>query len=386
MSTDVEANVTSVFDADFLLSLARQKSSEGRSRLTAIILDLFDEQGGTLTERQRSLMYGILQSVINDIESSVRQAVAGRMALMDDVPRDIISKLANDSINVAFPILEKSGLLRDEDLIEVIKLRTEEHMLAITMRQHVSESVCDAIVETGKESVIVSLLKNGNARISENTMGYLVEQSRRVDTFQEPILNRDDLKPELAKRMFLWVSAALRDHIVSQFNLDKATVDELLEEVTAAEIAATGAAERTSKASELAEALKDEGLVTVDILLTALAEGEVPLFIALYAKVTKLREFLVQRLVFEPGGEGLAIASKGIGMSQDDFLRLFEYCHLAKAGTHDEVVQQTPALRAFYSQMPRRAAFEVLKMWHRGSDYLSAIRELEVRLKDYGNS
>lgn len=378
--------MTTVFDADFLLSLARQKSAESRSRLTAIILDLFDEQGGTLTERQRALMFGILQSVINDIEVSVRQAVAGRMALMDDVPRDIVSKLANDTINVAFPILEKSGLLRDEDLIEVIKLRTEEHMLAITMRQQVSEPVSDAIVETGRESVIVSLLRNANARISENTMGYLVEQSRRVDSFQEPILKREDLKPELAKRMFLWVSAALREHIVEQFDLDKGTVDELLEQVTSEEIAATGANARQSKASELADALKDEGMVTVDILLTALAEGEVPLFIALFAKVTKLREFLVQRLVFEPGGEGLAIASKAIGMSQGDFLRLFEYSHLAKAGTHEEVAEQTPALRAFYSQMPRKAASDVLRMWHRGSDYLSAIRELEVRLKDYGDS
>ncbi len=371
------------FDADFLMSLARQKSAESRSELTNVIIDLFENQSSVLNERQRAQMYGILETIINDIEVSVRQAVAGRLALMDDVPRNLVSQLANDEINVAFPILSKSGLLRDADLIEVIKLRTEEHMLAITMRKFVSEHVSDAIVETGREPVIISLLKNANARISTNTMEYLVEQSRRVDSFQEPILSRDELSPSLAKKMFLWVSAALRQHIISHFNLDKATVDELLEQATADEIAAAGQSQK-KKVAELADALREEGLVTVEMLTTALREGEVPLFVALFAQVSKLREHLIQRLVFEQGGEGLAIACRGIGMSEKEFLELYEYCHLAKAGTKEEVEAQIPSLRAFYSNTPRKAAVDVLKMWHRGSDYLGALRELETRLQDHG--
>ncbi len=217
------------FNAESLMSLARQKSAESRTQLTQIIIDLFDHQSAVLSERQRTLMLSILQSIINEIEVSVRQAVAGRLALMDDVPRDIISKLANDEISVAFPVLSKSGILRDTDLIEVIKLRTEEHMLVVTMRQSVSEKVSDELVETNHEPVIISLLKNTNAKISANTMEYLVEHSRWVDSFQEPIVHRDDLPPALAQRMFLWVSAALREHIVASFKLDKGTVDEMLE-------------------------------------------------------------------------------------------------------------------------------------------------------------
>ena len=98
------------FDAESLMSLVRQKSVESRTQLTQIIIDLFDHQSAVLSERQRTLMLSILQSIINEIEVSVRQAVAGRLALMDDVPRDIISKLANDEIRVAFPVLSKSGI------------------------------------------------------------------------------------------------------------------------------------------------------------------------------------------------------------------------------------------------------------------------------------
>lgn len=374
----------SSFDAEALMLLAREKSAESRNRLSQIIVDLFDNEGSVLTERQRTLMFGILQAVINDIETSVRQSVAGRLALMDDVPRDLVSRLANDEAKVAFPILSKSGLLRDSDLVEVVKLRTEEHMLAITMRQSVSEPVCDALVETGHQPVIISLLKNSNAKISETTMEYLVEQSKRVDSFQEPILNRDDLNPMLAKRMFLWVSAALRQHIVSSFNLDKATVDELLEQVSSEEIL-TKSGPQKKKVQELADALKDEGMVTVDMLLTALNEGEVPLFIALFSKVTKLREHLVQRLLFEQGGEGLSIACKAIGMSEEEFVRLFKLSNVAKAGTQQDIEKRLPAVSSFFQATPRKAAIDVLRLWHRGSDYLGALRELEVRLKDHGN-
>ncbi len=370
------------FDAEYLMTLARQKSAESRTRLSGIIVDLFDESTGVLSERQRTLMYGILQSIIKEIEVSVRQSVASRLAIMEDVPRDLAVSLANDQISVAFPMLSKSGLLRDNDLIEVIQHRTEEHMLAITMRQSVSAQVSDALVESGHEPVIISLLKNPNATISSNTMQYLVEQSKRVDSFQEPILNRDDLDPALAKRMFLWVTAALRQHIINVFNLDRATVDELLEQATADEIAATTKPTK-SKASELVDILKDEGMVNTDMLLTALREGEVSLFVALFAKVSRLREHLIQRLIFEPGGEGLAIACRAIGMSEEEFLKLYEYSHLAKAGNQSDIESQLPALKSFYQHTPRKAAVDVLKTWHRGSDYLSALRELETRLKDY---
>jgi len=51
-------------------------------------------------------------------------------------------------------------------------------MLAVTMRQSVLEKVSDELVETNREPVIISLLKNTNAKISANTMEYLVEQLR----------------------------------------------------------------------------------------------------------------------------------------------------------------------------------------------------------------
>ena len=82
----------SAFDAEYLLSLARQKSGESRNRLTQVIVDLFDDGERVLNERERSLMYSIMENVIQEIEVSVRQSVAGHLALQSDVPRDLIKR------------------------------------------------------------------------------------------------------------------------------------------------------------------------------------------------------------------------------------------------------------------------------------------------------
>ena len=58
--------------------------------------------------------------------------------------------LANDDIEVAYPILAFNKVLQDADLIEVIRHRTLEHQLVIAIREDVSEAVSDALVRTGK--------------------------------------------------------------------------------------------------------------------------------------------------------------------------------------------------------------------------------------------
>lgn len=369
-------------DSELLFQLARSKSAQSRARLAEIVSDLFDERQGGLSDRERSLMYSILQGVIKEIEMSVRKTVAERLSDAPDVPRELVMTLANDEIDVAYPILMRSGLLRDADLIDVVRLRTLEHQLAVAARHHVSEEVSDALVETGSEGVVVTLLRNANARISAKAMEYLVEQSRRVDTFHEPILRRQDLNPELAKRMFFWVSAALRQHILDSYNLDQKTVDDLIEQAVGEEIEnAAAEGKRGNKVEQLAEVLRLEGLVTPEMLVTALNEGEVPLFVGLFSRFAEIREYLVTRILFEPGGEGLAIACRAAGIGKIHFASIFAQAQLAKAGSADEVRAELPRALAFYDSISTEAALSVVQRWRRGSDYLAAIRTLQESLR-----
>ena len=375
------ADTKEEFDRDYLISLAREKSVEGRNRLGQLMLAMFEGDGGDLSDRERQLMFDILSGIIHEIEMTVRQSLAERLADAGDAPEDLVNTLANDEIEVAYPILSRSGLLRDGELIEVVQRRTLEHQLAVATRKEISEAVSTALVETDNESVIVKLLHNENARISDTTMAYLVEQSERRDSFQEPLLRRNDLEENLAKRMFLWVSVALREFIVDRYEMDATTVDALLEEAAQREMNEAPKRASGKKAAMLAEVLKDEGMVTPQMLVIALKDGEVPLFIALFCRLTGLREVLASRILFEPGGEGLAIACKGVGISKPIFSTVFSLSRNARAMDREQINKDLIEALKFYDRISSKGAEQVLRTWQLGSDYLGAIRQLQERMR-----
>ncbi len=366
-------------DSEYLYGLARDKSVAGRMALAETISDLFLQRDCTLTERERTLMFSILRQMIHDAEMSVRRLISAQLAERDDAPRDLVQRLANDEIEVAYPILTKSTVLHDTDLIEVIQQRTLEHQMAIAIRQSVSETVSGALVQTGHKDVITTLLENYNAKISDATMEYLVDEAKRVDTFQEPMLRRHDLDPRLAKRMFMWVSAALRQYILENSGLSQIDIDDLLEKVALEEVEAVTSPDRPKRKSEtLAAELDMSGKVTPELLVQSLSEGEVGLFMAMFRRFTGLRELLVMRLVFEAGGEGLAIACKAVAIDKENFSSIFALSRKARPGSDTTLKRDTRKVLAFYDRISEDAAKQVVRRWQRDVDYLAAIRELEV--------
>ncbi|MCW9033260.1 MAG: DUF2336 domain-containing protein [Rhodospirillales bacterium] len=365
--------------ADDLFKLARDKSAKGRTNLAETISELFDGASGELTDKERNLMFNILQGIIQEVEVSVRKNLSGKLASAKDAPYDLISMLANDEISVAYPILSQSSVLRDMDLVDVIKRRTNEHQLAITLRDDISENVSDALVENGDTNVVENLLRNDNAKISETTLEYLVEQSQRIDTFQDPLLHRSDLKEDLAKRMFMWVSAALRQHIVDRYEIDEDEVDALLEEATLDEIDVILVEKKNKEqaSTKLAATLKNENLATPNMLVAALMDGEVALFIAMFSELTGLNQTLTARIIFEPGGEGMAIACKAVDIPEFQFGTLFKMSRKSKPSVAKALDIELPKVLHLYRRMDPEAAVKVLHRWQRGGEYLSAIRLLQ---------
>lgn len=377
--------MTSSIDLNSLTHLAHSRSPESRKALAAVMADLFIAEDGTHSDRERSLMLNILEQVIADAERTVRRTLSRKLADMPDAPPDLIRYLAADDADVAFPILTRSRVLFDEDLIEVIRNRTLEHQLAIAMRYSVSEAVSAALVESGEISVIETLLQNDNANLSQRTLRYLVEQARRLDAFQEPLLSRRELGPDLAKKLFIWVSAALRHRIVDRFALDSETVDLLLQEAALEAIDADGPDICTDSVARpvpapghgLAGGVAEEGLLDVSLMVQAMAQGEVNLFISLFAQASHLSTRLVQRILFDPGLQAFAVACKGIGIDRNTFSQLFEFSRSARPNSRATVKQELAAALACFDRLTLDNARGVLHAWRLNPDFAAALRALE---------
>ena len=366
-------------DVDYLMQLARSKSTAARGELAATINDLFLGKHDVLSDAERTLMTDILRHLIHDVEMSVRRDLAERLAQNPMAPRDLIKSLANDDIEVAHPILSRSQVLHNMDLIEIVHHRTLEHQLAIAMREGVPEDVADALVGTGQRNVIATLLENPSAKISRTTMEYLVEQSRRIDRFQNPLVARPDLGPDLAKKMYWWVSAALRQHIVENFSVDPTDIDNTIESAVTDALRKADIYDPTkTKPFELADRLAEISAITPRLLIEALRQGEVNLFEALFVKLTGIRLTLARRVLFEPGGEGLGVACKAAGIERRDFATIFVLSRRAHPGkTPLESAELTKVLE-FYDKLDPATAQSVLQRWRRDPGYLDSIRRIEL--------
>ena len=362
-----------------LLTLARDKSVAGRTALVGAVSDLYFEHPSGRGERETALMTGILDQLIHDVEMSVRRALAVRLADRDDAPRDLVVTLANDQIEVAHPILSRSNVLDDEELIRIIGQRAAEHQLAIAMRRSIPSAVSDALVGAENEGVIKTLLENKNAAISQATMAYLVEQSRRVDAYQNPLLVREDLGPALAKRMYWWVSAALREHILQNFEIDPADLDRTLQRTVKEVVAESRKAATPGGGGQgaLAEHFHGNRAITPRLLIQVLREGEIPLLETLFAKFTGLNPALVKQVLYESGGRGLAIACKAAEIEKSDFASIFLLSRQGRAGDKTVDPRELTNVLAFYDTLLQTGAAAVIDRWLLDPDYLGAIRDLK---------
>ncbi len=360
-----------------LLSLANSKRADDRRLLFGTIADLFLSEEARLTDRERALMASILQKLVAEVEMEVRRALANSLASEPEAPAELIGVLANGEIEIAQPILLHSSVLTDPDLIRIIGYRGREHWLAISMRSPLSEFVSDAIVATGDEDTIESLLKNQDAELSQRAMEYLVAESERVDRFQEPLLKRHDLPPELAIKMYWWVSAALRQYMVRTYKMSELSVDQMVEETTARLTRAlpseAKSADQTTAA--LIDRLSQRNELTPLHLIKFLRSGHIGAFIVGLSHMAGLDGQMVRQIVFEAGSESLAITCKAVGWQRTEFADLFLLSRKFQGTAQISPATIEETLK-FFDDVTEPTANSVLHYWRRDPYYAQAIDEV----------
>jgi uncharacterized protein (DUF2336 family) len=365
-------------DVGHLVDLARDSSTEGRNTLAIAIGNLVDDNARQLTTHELALMNDILKKLVQDVARPIRKSLASKLAKSHNAPREVVELLANDDFDIASPILLKSDLLSDDALIEIIRHRTQAHRLAIAMRRAINFQVCDALVATNATDVIRTLLQNHGAQISQSTMAYLAEQSRTVDEFQEPLLHRKDLEAALAKRMYAWVSAALRQFILENFQVDELEIDLAVGKVVDSVIDDNEPqSEEDTAASNLASELAKEGEVTASLLLQTIRQGEIPLFEALLANMAHIKISSVRKLIYDEGAEGLVIVARAADIDRTSFTSIF----LLLQRVHPkELAKDAYAMKRaldLFDRLKADTAAKVVERWKLNPDFLRSIKRLE---------
>ena len=282
-------------DVQALLGLAAGRSGAARAQLANAVTDLFLPAAQRLTDQQRALMTDVLGRLLGTVEMEVRRHLAEALSRSPASQPDLEARLASDSIEVARPILERSRVVRNPALMDIVIQCAEEHRMAIALRETVSPPLTEALAERGlkgsEDDVLEGLIRTEDPVLSRRAMELLVAESKRNGQFQQPLLTQNDLPADLAHEVYWWVAAALRRHILKNFVIDQAVLDPMLERAAKrAMVEYDDTQSVQSRALQLARRLNDLGELTDGFLLRTLRQ-------AVHRGVRRAREDRVQHRV-----------------------------------------------------------------------------------------
>ncbi len=198
------------------------------------VTDLFVDRAEQYDSEQVVLFDSVIGRLAAEIEKAALAELAGRLAPIPNAPSETLGKLARDEdIEVAGPVLAQSPRLTDRDLAEIARSRGPEHMLAISGRESLSESVTDVLVEHGDARVAHKVASNGGARFSESGFAGLVDKARQDEELAERVGRRVDIPPHLFRRLVSEATDRVRERLVAAASPNmQAAVQDLLAQIS----------------------------------------------------------------------------------------------------------------------------------------------------------
>ena len=136
-----------------------------------------------LNEEQIRVFDEVLGHLITRMESKTLIELSERLAPVNNAPINVVNTLAReDEIAIAAPVLSLSDRLTTADLIEIAMAKSQSHLLAISKRSNLSESLTDTLIDRGDRQIICKLAENAGARFSEKALARLIEQPEADET------------------------------------------------------------------------------------------------------------------------------------------------------------------------------------------------------------
>ena len=259
-----------------------------------------------LSEQERSLAEDILRTLVHDMEVSVREALAENLKSYNGLAHDIAVDLASDVDSVSLPVIRFSDVLTDDDLIEIVRTQGVQKQTAVAQRSTVSERVSDALVDTGNEDVVETLVGNEGAAISTETYSRVLTDFRGNERIDQALVHRGSLPVEIAERLVSVVSDRLREELASRHELPESVASLLV--VQARERATLGLLGEDADIVDvqtLVTQLHHNDRLTPSIILRAVCMGDMEFFEVSLAVMAGVPLGSAPSLIYDRGERGL---------------------------------------------------------------------------------
>lgn len=284
--------------------LLQDPSPENRANAAVKVSSAF--KAGDLSDREREIAETIFRTMVKDAAVRVRTALSESLADNPDVPHDVAMSLAQDIEEVALPMIEKSYVLTDEDLMEIISTKGEVEQQAIARREKVSSVIADALVDTDNENVVAALVSNEGADISDNTFEKVLDKFGDNDIVSDPLSRREALPLKVSERLVTMVSGKIKEHLMQRHDVTEAMASDLLLEAREkATVSLLANGQIGYDVVGLVKQIHDNDRLTPTLVIRALCMGDVLFFETALSFLAGIPAINVYELIHDKGTLGI---------------------------------------------------------------------------------
>src|SRR5215472_8782890 len=185
-------------------------TSDQRIHTLARITDLFVIGAETYSDEQIDVFDDVMLKIAARIEAKSLARLSTRLAPLPNAPKRTVKELAfHDDMTVARPVLVAS------ERVDNARSKSQQHLLAISVRKSLSEATTDVLVERGDREVVRSVASNSGARFSNAGFLRLVTRSTGDDVLATRVGSRSDIPRAHYLKLLERTSASVREKLTA---------------------------------------------------------------------------------------------------------------------------------------------------------------------------
>jgi hypothetical protein len=183
-------------------SLEQDPSSHRKNELLKGVASLFAVASDRCTLEQIEIYDDVLVRLSAMVEVEARAIAAEKIAPLRRAPERIVRLFAaDDAIVVAGPVLTRSPVLKEHELIALAEDRGPHHLAAIARRTNLSEHLSAVVVRRGDADIRRIVAANHGAMLGDEALTLLVDQAMADAVTAEALGDRSDTPEDVIRRL-----------------------------------------------------------------------------------------------------------------------------------------------------------------------------------------
>jgi uncharacterized protein (DUF2336 family) len=310
---------------DALARLSRETSAPKRRALIEELALIFREPPPS-GQRELQEVGEALAKIVPTLALPERVIFAERIATAREAPTYLVRLLALDEPEVAGPVLAKSPVFVDADLLTVVQRGGAERLAAIARRSALSKQLQAALIASADPKVVLALLTNRAVALSSAALSSTLALARKDEAIAEIVIERTDIPMGPLAELFFILTTKARLKLLRALG------------------------ERAEQAPRVEEP-SEEALTQ---FLEFVRAGDRQRLLALLSHDFHLPQDVAERVLGDETGEAFAVVALGARLARAAYSTFIVLSHSGE-GTNSALT--------LYDRMPLSGARRLLAHW-----------------------